>query len=158
MNKQYFKIPNYTGACIYAIVNLRDVKMYIGQTTNARRRAKQHYRELKNGIHTNPEMLEDRELLIFCIIEKIDKQNENYLGILEKLYMHECFSSGVLLYNRQMADGLETLEHIICFDIKQSKDIYYKFKTGFEKSMHSSLSSYKISKANRLARERMRKE
>lgn len=76
--------------CIYSITNLKNNKVYIGQTRNFEKRKKDHLRELINKKHGNCSLLKDfqegnQEDFVFKIIrhansrEELDKLEDKYI-------------------------------------------------------------------------------
>lgn len=100
MKRHIFKIPDYTGGGVYAILNIEDRKAYIGQSSNIKKRADQHEKALMNGTHQNKGLNLDRgKKLKFIILKKID--DHDFRRILECVCIHSFLSHKVKLYNTQ---------------------------------------------------------
>ena len=100
MKRHIFKIPDYAGGGVYAILNIEDRKAYIGQSSNLKKRAEQHDKALKNGTHQNKGLNLDRgKKLKFIILKRIN--DHDFRRILECVYMQSFLSHKVKLYNNQ---------------------------------------------------------
>lgn len=69
---------------IYQILNIKNNKIYIGQTTDLKQRIRKHKKELKNGTHPNSDLLGDYNIykassFVFSILEICDKNNADGL-------------------------------------------------------------------------------
>ena len=45
--------------CVYKIQNVKNGKLYVGQTKNFKQRVSEHKYCLKNNIHSNPDLQQD---------------------------------------------------------------------------------------------------
>ena len=123
--KKYFKIPKYKGAGIYGVVNIEDMKIYIGQTTNVHNRAKQHLQSLEHKSHHNTELQKDSDKsLRFLVLYEVPDSEIKYLKLLEKLYMLEAHEKGYKLYNIQGSTEVDELSKSIV------NDALYYFNTN----------------------------
>lgn len=87
----------------YAIINLTNKKIYVGQTCNLKRRAKQHIKLLKNGKHYCKEMQKDydnnNKFGFIILFTSSDPQKRDSLLCAEDFYI-ACFQRKKLeLYN-----------------------------------------------------------
>jgi group I intron endonuclease len=97
-----FKIPEYKGIGIYAIINTDNKKVYIGSSCKIRTRALAHSGNLKNGTHSCKQLNIDYKNgnnFVFIILEKLPS-NESLL-IHEYIYMLLFRDLGFNLYNRE---------------------------------------------------------
>lgn len=96
-----FKVPDYAGCGIYAIINMKDRRAYVGMTRNIKRRASSHLSQLKNNNHPNIKLQNDSQKeLKFLILQKLDKETDKRtLEILEISYMIEMDRERFELYN-----------------------------------------------------------
>lgn len=65
--------------CIYSITNIVNNKKYIGQTSNFKRRIREHINDMKNGTHSNPHLTKSIEkygLDSFEIVKLEDCDND----------------------------------------------------------------------------------
>lgn len=137
VNKKHFKIPNYSGAGIYAIVNMDSRKFYVGGTKNIRRRATAHNQALNAGKHQNSKLQQDiSNNLSFIILHKLDCDVDTiFLRALEKIYMFHILSCGYRLYNIQPKDSmkcgsLENLSYSVVCDLEILFNIHDNFKNA----------------------------
>lgn len=129
-NKNIFKIPKEKTPCVYAIINAYDMKIYIGSTKNAHKRALQHSFELKSGKHGNKELQEDiNKGLKFSILYELKECEIEHIKVLEKLYMFQSLEKGFKLYNKLGFTDKGKLEKDIAYDFC----ISYKTSENFEK-------------------------
>lgn len=78
--KDLFKIPNYSGCGVYAIVNAEDFKCYVGISRNISKRAKSHLQALKSGKHPNLNLQKDaNKNLRFVILHRFGDKSREYL-------------------------------------------------------------------------------
>ena len=103
VEERLFDVPDYEGCGIYAILNLRQMKCYIGASHNIKLRATQHKISLKNGKHANKLLQEDfnkGEKFDFLIICKLDADiPKNDLIAIEKIYMITAMDERFSIYN-----------------------------------------------------------
>lgn len=105
------KIPDYTGAGVYAIMNLNNKKVYVGSSQNIRERALSHRHNIAKKIHSNPGIRDDSgkgHTFAFTILEKAMPGSD--LLTAECLYMLVFVYRGYTLYN---CDNLKDVEHRI---------------------------------------------
>lgn len=119
-----FKVPDYDGCGIYAIVNIKDRRAYVGMTRNIKRRASSHLSQLKNNSHPNIKLQNDSQKeLKFLILQKLDKETDKRtLEILEISYMIEIDRERFELYNIDLMQFndlrvriFELYIHPVCF-------------------------------------------
>tara|TARA_Y100000114_G_scaffold154083_1_gene175350 strand:- start:4399 stop:4989 length:591 start_codon:yes stop_codon:yes gene_type:complete len=90
-------------ACIYQIINKRNGKIYIGETTRGTIRRKEHFTSLKSKRHQNRKLQEDfnkfgEEAFEWSIIKEVDKDKDTLL--LEEIRTINSFlKQGKELYN-----------------------------------------------------------
>ena len=103
LKEKVFEVPKYKGACIYAIVNIEDLKIYVGSTKNAQKRARNHEYCIRNRQHVVKEINEDAEKRFdFVILQKVSSDTQTWLlHVLEKMFMLVISSNGWKLYNVQ---------------------------------------------------------
>lgn len=113
----FFKIPVYKGAGIYAIMNREKMSVYIGQTTDINARAKQHDEQLTSKTHVNKALQQDADngtKLNFIVLQRLPEDTkENELKLLEKLFMLDFVNSGFVLYNQTMNTRENLMVNII---------------------------------------------
>ena len=83
-NLEEFRIPQYEGCGIYAIVNSKKMICYIGSSKNIKLRAINHKAHLKKGKHHNKLLQKDFEngnSFRFIILCKLDSNIDNDLLI-----------------------------------------------------------------------------
>lgn len=102
-NLEDFRIPQYEGCRIYAIVNSQKMSCYIGSSKNIKLRAINHKAHLKKGKHHNKLLQKDFEngnSFRFIILCKLDSNIDNDLLIAyEKMYMISAMDNYFELYN-----------------------------------------------------------
>ena len=97
--------------CIYAIINLKNGKKYIGSTTNFSRRKKKHLNMLKKNIHHskslqhsyNKNKLEDFK---FIIIKKLDDSVDMYKEEQYFLDKFNTYTKGIGYNMSKIAKGI----------------------------------------------------
>lgn len=95
-----FKIPDYSGCGVYAIINILDFKAYVGSSGNLKRRAYRHFRDLKEGKHYIDELQKDScKGLRFVILDKYDDIDKGKLRIAEYVFMLKMLDQNFDLYN-----------------------------------------------------------
>ena len=138
MRKKYYKIPKYKGAAIYGIINIEDMKIYIGNTTDAHKRALQHMHMLETGTHYNSRLQSDSDKsLRFVILYKIPDAEIKFGKLLEKIYMMESVNKGYNLYNIQCADDLGKLKKSIILDCVYYFGVSDKMEDAIYKEYHT---------------------
>lgn len=100
----FFKIPNYNGCGIYAIVCLEDFSCYVGSTRNIKKRAYQHKKLLMSGKHTNKGLQDAHDknrILRFLILQKFgDETEKERLLMMEHLHMLQAKYNRFDIYNK----------------------------------------------------------
>ena len=118
MVDKFFEIPKYKGAAVYGIVNIADMKIYIGVTQNVRNRAMQHLHTLKRNKHANKGLQADCEKgLRFIILYKLSDEDKKHPQMVEQIYMLAALGQGYELYNDAMKMGEEHLRNNILFAV-----------------------------------------
>lgn len=118
MIDKYFKIPKYNGAAVYGIVNVADMKIYIGVTKNVRQRAQSHLGALMSGKHANKRLQADCDKgLRFIVLYKLDREDEKHPLMIEQVYMLAAWKQGYELYNDASKFGKKHLEDNILYAI-----------------------------------------
>lgn len=99
-----FKIPDYSGSGIYAIINIEDRRAYIGMTRNIKQRASAHLTQLRNNNHSNYKLQNDsgKELRFVILQELGEESDKRVLEILEISYMIEMRRKKFELYNIEL--------------------------------------------------------
>ena len=139
MKKKYFKIPKYKGAAIYGIVNIDDMKIYIGKTKNVQNRAKQHLAALESGKHANKALQRDEEkYLRFLVLYNVPDQEIKYMNLLEKIYMLGSIYRGYNLYNVAGPCNSEELRRAIVNDALY----YFNAEDNIENSIFNEYKSH----------------
>lgn len=113
-----FKIPDYSGCGVYAIINILDFKAYISSIGNLKRRAYRHFRDLKGGKHCIGELQKDScKGLGFVILGKYEDIDKGKLRIAEYVFMLKMLDQHFDLYNINPFKGVDNkkrrLYHII---------------------------------------------
>ena len=110
-------------ACIYQIINKRNGKIYIGETTRGTIRRKEHFTSLKNKRHPNHKLQADfdkfgEEVFSWSIIEEYPKDKDTLL--LEEIKtIDKLLKEGKELYNLSLTiDQLKLL-------MENKWDFYY---------------------------------
>lgn len=96
-----FKIPDYDGCGVYAIINLADFKAYIGSSANIKERASRHRSALRRGKHNVKQLQKDVDKnLRFVILQKFDADIDmDDLHIIEYVFMIKFMDRDFSLYN-----------------------------------------------------------
>ena len=81
-----FEIPETESNGVYAILNAEENRVYVGQTSNLRKRATQHMNALKSGNHQNILLNFDRNKKFYFKIILENVKNPEILPFLEKIY------------------------------------------------------------------------
>jgi hypothetical protein len=88
---------------IYKITNLKNGRIYIGQSRNVQVRWANHVNQLVSGSHSNSKLLQDfKEYGIKAFeVEVIEKhRSDKNLLAREEFYILQCHRQGYSLYNR----------------------------------------------------------
>lgn len=99
--QKVFNIPQENTKGIYAIVNIKKMRCYIGSSSKIKSRAAQHINDLKSNKHANRFLQEDFDNnaeFDFLILELVECSKE-VLNAKEKMYMLESLKNGFELYN-----------------------------------------------------------
>lgn len=105
MKNQYFAEDVVALPGIYAIINMEDMRIYIGQTNSLRDRCYSHYYALLRGIDNNEQLQQDfsknhRKLLFMSLQSHVP---DSSLGYLESLFCYIAIQNGFIanhsLYN-----------------------------------------------------------
>lgn len=103
-----FEIPETESNGVYAILNAEENRVYVGQTSNLRKRATQHMNALKNGNHQNILLNFDRNKKFYFKIILENVKNPEILPFLEKIYMQVYINLGYQLYNLSPKNSLKS--------------------------------------------------
>lgn len=157
-NLRDFIIPRYSGAGIYAVINIDKMIAYVGQSHNINNRARQHYNAIKNKTHNIEEINRDSEdNFIFTVLYKIPKTEvtKEKLDLYEKLFMLGMLDNGLYLYNKQnvseYGDEKFLLCWYICSDLMSDigvrdsiKDVFYnKYNKAIHHIVNNARKTYK---------------
>lgn len=112
-----YRIPGTESGGIYAIVNIEDMRAYVGKAKNLKSRAAQHYSSIESGKHVNKKMVQDKNKLHFIVMCESNDAKE--LDLLEKVYMYEFSVSGFELYNLTSGTNKEKSIQAILWSIEQ---------------------------------------
>lgn len=114
-----FKIPNYSGCGVYAIINIIDFKAYVGSSRNIRKRAREHLHELKNKSHSSKELQKDFDKkLRFVVLKKLENgTDKSKLRIAEYSLMLKMLQQDFELYNTIPFSGVENRKEQLYFII-----------------------------------------
>ena len=124
---EYFNIPDYCGAGIYAIINSQDFKCYVGSSKNIALRAVQHKTALNAGNHPNKKLQKDCDKkLRFVILQKFEDISDKELRIAEKVYMIGMMLENFKLYNISPSSA------------KTREDIAYSISCDLMRILHTS--------------------
>lgn len=98
---KYYKMPHYQGAGVYAIFNVIDMMVYVGETTNIKKRAHQHLYLLKTGKHPISKLQNDvNKNLRFVILKRVSDYEVNNIRIAEMVFILKMHEYGFRLYNK----------------------------------------------------------
>lgn len=95
--------PESTNSGIYMLYNLTNHKIYIGQTENIQKRAKQHKQLLESNLHSNKDLQTDYNSgcdFAFVVLEMCES-GQKYLLVKELQYIYAFRDKGVKLYNKE---------------------------------------------------------
>ena len=145
MERNFFEIPDYDGAGIYAIVNAEKLMCYVGSTKNIKKRAEQHRKSLIDGNHPNKSLQKDSNYeLAFIVLQKFDDISKEDLKLAEKVYMVAMIRHDFKLYNKIPQNDKENICYSIVCDLFHRLGAYtrieeqikntYKMKVGFLKA------------------------
>ena len=135
LKERVFEIPKYKGACIYAIVNVEDLKIYVGSTRNAQKRARNHEYCIRSKQHVVKGINEDAEKRFdFVILQKLSDETPSWLiQTIEKMFMLIISSNGWKLYNIHPKKHIGSYRDM-CVDIAQDFVHQNRTKERFEKA------------------------
>lgn len=136
-----FKIPDYSGCRVYAIINILDFKAYVGSSRNIKRRTYRHFQDLKEGKHYIDDLQKDsRRGLRFVILDKYDNIDKDKLRIAEYVFMVKMLDQHFDLYNINPFKGVEDkrnqLYHII------ASETIYEYYGVAEKAIKEEFGTY----------------
>ena len=146
-----FNIPDKDQCGVYTITNRRTGKKYIGSSTQLKKRAEVHKREIARGKHNNRSIQQDilkNDDFDFKIVKVIDKSDYLYYGeIRNKMYLAEykLIKSGILngenLYNRETINVVNgRLKHIKEDQekvLKRKNEVYEMLKLPNDKLIYT---------------------
>lgn len=123
---------DYDGCGIYALFNVINAKIYIGQSKNIKTRFQHHKLLFASKSKVNPMYQEPIENFVFLVLYKCDTETfDKFKLILEELYIHKSQDYGLSIYNKIKhkagAGFVYSLEAI--FDVQKNMDA--TFKTAF---------------------------
>lgn len=93
---------------IYKITNLTNGKVYVGQSQNIFMRRKQHFTQLRRGVHENKQMQEDWnhnnrgfrwDVIEYCPIEKLNEREQYWITTLNTI--QGGYNCGWIPYRRR---------------------------------------------------------
>lgn len=136
-----FKVPDYRGCGVYAIINILDFKAYVGSSGNIKKRAYQHLRDLKEGKHYIDDLQKDsRRGLRFVILDKYDNIERNKLRIAEYVFMVKMLDQHFELYNINPFKGAKDKRNQL-YRIIASETIYEYYGVA-EKAIKEEFGTY----------------
>ena len=114
--KTVYKSNAALGGGIYAVMNLQEKKVYIGQTTEFRRRRIEHFSMKEKYNNTNKSLAEDvrrlgREAFDFLILEKCEDLSEENLIQKELKWIGTFKNSDFEFYNAILYDKGFSTKH-----------------------------------------------
>lgn len=121
--------------CIYAIINDKNFRIYVGESKKPMTRFEQHKRTLKAGKHVNKELQRDYDKgdsFTFMKLRDYEEDEEETIRYYELLYMDMCRENGIELYNYETAGQVkrmlkyESSEHKLYRLMERKRDEYYK--------------------------------
>lgn len=121
--------------CIYAILNNKNFRIYVGESKKPMIRFSQHESALKAGIHANKELqrdYDDGDSFTFLKLRDYEEGEIETIRYYELLYMDMCRESGIALYNYETAVQVKRLlkyessEHRLHCLMENKRDEYYK--------------------------------
>lgn len=116
MKNQYFAEDIVALPGIYAIINMEDMKIYIGQTNSLRDRCYSHYYALLRRIDNNEQLQQDfsqnhRKLLFLSLCSHRSQISDSSLCYLESLFCYIAIQNGFIanysLYNGNKNETLK---------------------------------------------------
>lgn len=115
-------IPSKPG--IYAIWNLVNGKVYIGQAANLKKRQSQHLDALRHNRHGNTHLQRAFDLygeaaFSFMVVETYDHVDKEALAIAEQSFCDGFIAAGVELYNVRTC--VESNLGIVCSDLTRQR-------------------------------------
>ena len=121
--------------CIYAILNNKNFRIYVGESKKPMIRFSQHESALKAGIHANKELqrdYDDGDSFTFLKLRDYEEDEIETIRYYELLYMDMCRENGIELYNYETAGQVKRLlkyessEHRLHCLMENKRDEYYK--------------------------------
>lgn len=145
-----FNIPDKDQCGVYTITNRRTGKKYIGSSTQLKKRAEVHKREIARGKHNNRSIQQDilkNDDFDFKIVKVIDESNYLYYDeIRNKMYLAEykLIKSGILngedLYNLEALKVVNARLKRVQEDqektLKRKQEVYDMLKFSNEKLLY----------------------
>lgn len=114
--------------------------VYVGETSNLKKRSLHHYNCLKNGTHSNNQLLNDYKLghcLFFSVLEEFEEpKTKEELKLLEKMYIMAFYNRGMKLYNKTTKEYTKESLYFEFIDPKV-KNINYKLRNKFGMELNS---------------------
>lgn len=120
---------------MYAIINIEDMKAYVGATKNAKTRAMNHAHHISTKSHSVEAINSDADKdFKFIILQKMDKNTPSWLlHAVEKMYMVIIACDGFALYNTQPQCSIGSYKDM-CADIGQSFIYHNRTSENFRKA------------------------
>lgn len=124
---------DYDGCGIYALYNVIDAKIYIGQSRNIKKRFQSHRAAFAAKSNVNQMYKEPIEKFVFLVLYKCGKETFSKFNlVLEELYLHESLCQGFSVYNKMKHEPgsyfVSDLGNI--FDVHQNMEGTFKDAFG----------------------------
>ena len=121
--------------CIYAIMNNKNFRIYVGESKKPMFRFAQHKSTLKAGVHANKELQRDYDngdSFTFLKLRDYEEDEIETIRYYELLYMDMFSENGIELYNYETEEQVKRLlkyessEHRLHCLMRNKRDEYYK--------------------------------
>lgn len=112
--KVLYNVPRGDFGGIYAIVNIENKRVYIGQSQNIPSRARSHDDALSSGEHPIEMLQNDSgKNLVFIVLKKIEPFKSDEALISESLYIYQFKKEKFELYNTLKGNFEENLKETL---------------------------------------------
>ncbi len=139
--------PKYTRvSAIYILINKKNNKIYIGQTSDIRRRQKDHIKSLSTGNHRNRYLQRawdkygketfEFKVLEYCSVETLDEREQHYLDIYIPRGICYNISTDAKVNKRGVSPSLETREKLRQANLGKKLSEEHKKKIGIGSKGH----------------------